>query len=1420
MRIQSLILTALVAAGVVGPGWADGPESTAPEVLKNAYLWLDATRKAGDQMTVSDGSVTLWKSAVGGTSAKTYTLNANTPSAPTLVTVGEKALVSFGSTTDSRDLRFGAGDTGTDGSTAIRAVYFVGKIEQGPNAFLLGHRTAYHFHRGTGGEYWENNHASENIRNGETRWNGVKVESPTTTVVPSGFGLISVYTTGGVSADQICYDRNGSDPRRGGKDVAELIILNAEVPEENRASVENYLMDKWIYAPEVTAASATWSSKTGLTPSSGWTNGKAVLIKNTQQADATLNFDETFATISFGVSSTADKSLTLTKSTDATLTSQYGYDFSAAEGRVKVDFDTGASPVIAGKDTVLTRLGTGTITVERGMKVTLEGAARGWTESLITIKDGGTLVVGGTDAFGSVPFSTGANNIGGTVIYAGKVESTDDAGMQFNGNLVRDFEEGADITVRRFVTGNQNNANQTFRQAGGSITATGTGGVQPANDTGYSTASILFAHWPSTVTYNLTGGSLTATAGANGSIYLCRDGDVTLNVGGGASAATLKTNGLVDDARMARPHANTRIDLKPNGVFEVGQYGVTLVSSAQFTMSGGTLRAYEDATVSVAQANGVQLAEGSSSTLAAEAGKTLTVSAPLTGAGSLAIGANGAAGTVKLTSAASTATGTFTVSGGSTLVVLATAEGTATPYTIAGGGAVKLVLSEAQQARAIVAEITLGNTFATDFSGTLGCLDTAGKPLEKLTVTCKDGVVKVAPPSSRKTLTWNGTTWVDESGTVTAPDGDSVLSLKAGDDIELTAALAPFAVTLPETGQVTLKGYKHLSAHMPIVIPSGATLRLDYPGNNALGDNAIASTQVFMGAGTVELYLSHENPWLNGFPVADANFANDFTGRLRIGRGQFKTGAVIKQSVTLEVVDGGTLHLAGGEWNNRFVLSGEGWNPTQAVWDAVPLRLDNTTIGPSATLEFRTEGGKKAGLGNTSLTVNTIRGTLVGADGFRVTSGYFKLAESIGKTTDLKGTVDLMGGVIEFGAGNYSTASFRFCDEVKIGADATLKWHTRTTSDVTSGETDKGKIDTAFTLNGGTLELVDGSYVFNKDVTVAADSTLALHWAKGRIFKSLKGGKGVTLTLTSDNRDQTKGWCYFTGGDFAGTLKCVNSGAIADTWLSPVGTTFANATLDVGESSKFYLALSADATLGALKGSTDTSGDGVAARTLTLKGGAYAGTFKDLANGATSAENPLSLVVAGDTALSGALNHSGTTTVLSGTLTLTGAAATSAATKAITLAGEGNILLDAQPTSTENYTVEPADEAAKAAGQGSVIKLVSVSKGDKWTVAVGIDEDKMPGGKKIDDTLYAFGAEGLDALAGATEATPVTLAAGKVTPGLYYSIRYASDVRFTEGVGETDRVLATAGAPVALSVPAAADVSVRFFKVAASLTAQ
>ncbi len=952
----------------------------------------------------------------------------------------------------------------------------------------------------------------------------------------------------------------------------------------------------------------------------------------------------------------------------------------------------------------------------------------------------------------------------------------------------------------------------TFVQTGGKVTCTATGSGTSGNMNG------LLLGWSGQGTTRMTvsGGELLVE-------------NSSINFWTGCSKLEVKGSGRVKAKGVFVGNGSGQsVVLSGSGAFELGPIGW---HHATLSLDGGTLRAYEDARVSVTAAEGVRLEAGTSSTLAAAEGKTLDVTAPLTGAGDLTIGAAGHAGTVKLTSAASTATGTFTVADGATLVVPATEEGTATTYTVAGGGRVKLVLTPAQLAA--LSDVTLGNKFAEGFGGSIACADAAGNELTNRTATLEDGVVKVSY-TSQKTLTWNGadSTWVDEAGVATEPDGSCLLKLQDGDVVALSADVAPLAVSMPETGLVTLKGYRHLDVSA-ILVPAQATLRLDHPGSGEIGENVVRSSLAFSGAGKVELHCSGANAYVYGLPVASGNFADDFTGRLRVGRGQFRSDVAVKASVDIEVVDGGNLWVHGGTWNNHFYLSGGGWNANaNNGYDTVPLRLsDKGSIGASATLEFLTVDGRKSGLGNyysNEYSGREIAGRLVGTDGFRMTSGYFVLTLPNSQTADLRGTIDLEGGVIAFGKGQYSVESFRFGDEVRIGANATLKWHTRTNTDITGDETAKGKIDTAFTLDGGTLELVDGSYVFNKDVTVAADSTLALHFAKGRIFKSLKGGEGVTLTLTSDNTDSRNGRCYFTGGDFAGTLKCENADAASDTWLTPVGAALQDATVDIAAGSKFYLALQDDVTLAGLKGGTSVFGDGLGVRTLTLKGGAFAGTFKDVANGQPNAENPLALVVAGDVSLSGGLSHSGLTTVSSGTLTLTGDAATAAATtgRAVKLAVGGKILLDQEPTRTENYTIMTADAAAAAAGQASVVKAVPVGPdaSGMWTVAADIDAEKMA--VKIGETLVAFGEKGLDDVVKEKGETPVTLAADKVTPGLYYSIVCSPSIRFDRDVAETARVLATGRAPVQLTVPGprvdpatGKAYTVQFYKVSASLTA-
>ena len=126
------------------------------------------------------------------------------------------------------------------------------------------------------------------------------------------------------------------------------------------------------------------------------------------------------------------------------------------------------------------------------------------------------------------------------------------------------------------------------------------------------------------------------------------------------------------------------------------------------------------------------------------------------------------------------------------------------------------------------------------------------------------------------------------------------------------------------------------------------------------------------------------------------------------------------------------------------------------------------------------------------------------------------------------------------------------------------------------------------------------------------------------------------------------------------------------------------------------------------------------------------------------------------------------------------------------------------------------DESAAAAGQANVVRLEAVpvaGADNRWAVSVVIDEEKMA---DIEETLMAFGQEGLLSVAAAETSTEVSIPADCVTAGLYYSILAASDARFAADVLETERVLARPNAPVVLSVPARPG-TVSFFKMVANL---
>jgi|GEM_PF-2538371 len=240
MKIPNIIhqtRSAMKCLALAGAALLAGNAQAAPPVAGYAR-WFDAsTLGLADNAAVAnwpDGSTNAAHATVpSGNRTPVYIANAGTETG-----LGAVYLDGGGGANGSAALRFTQ-------DSSIRTVFSVFK----GNSFLLTDASQYHFHRPSDGNpadaLWAG-YASGNITGGSTYVNGNLVNGTSyamPTNLHNGFNLVEVITTGNVQADSFNKDRTYHS---GNQYQAEVIMYDRVLTEEERVSVEQYLMHKWF----------------------------------------------------------------------------------------------------------------------------------------------------------------------------------------------------------------------------------------------------------------------------------------------------------------------------------------------------------------------------------------------------------------------------------------------------------------------------------------------------------------------------------------------------------------------------------------------------------------------------------------------------------------------------------------------------------------------------------------------------------------------------------------------------------------------------------------------------------------------------------------------------------------------------------------------------------------------------------------------------------------------------------------------------------------------------------------------------------------------------------------------------------------------------------------------------------------------
>lgn len=447
------------------------------------------------------------------------------------------------------------------------------------------------------------------------------------------------------------------------------------------------------------------------------------------------------------------------------------------------------------------------------------------------------------------------------------------------------FDEGFSMTASAFQLGNQNNNTvQTFTQKGGTITLTSaTTATAQAMDVTEG-VPLLMAHWPSTITYDLLGGSLLVP---NGLVALGRDGKVEMTVGGAETPAVFQALGISNDSRGNTSDRTAVLTVATNGTLRLGEQGTYLgTSGKRMVLAGGTVESYETNTIADPD-NAIEVS--ADSTFAVPAGKTSTVTATLSGAGTVT---KCGAGTLAFTNTLLDFTGAFVLEAG-TLRVPAGKEGT----LVVPAGAT-LVLSVTTEQKGLGYTAT-GVTFAEEHAD--------------------KNIVFINPDGSVITEGASGTTLEAEAIHISAAKGNSPYVVSADN-------LPTLALVVEPDGVIDVNGVFDVS---PSIILNGGVLRnggaaigegkMQYPTIRLTADSTVEATANFgtiaSGFGAHDIVLDGHTLTKVGpgsFWIKNATFVGGGVLDVQAGTVKFDNGLAQRGgAVTLAVAEGAHAWFAG-----------------------------------------------------------------------------------------------------------------------------------------------------------------------------------------------------------------------------------------------------------------------------------------------------------------------------------------------------------------------------------------------------------------------------------------------------------------------------------------------------------------------------